>query len=159
MTTLAGAAWAAFDPRLAALVNRKEEDYASIVAKDLSINVAEVAGFPLAQVQIPTRVAPRGQRDHLGVDIDAKTAAEAASHRRKALSAASADVKDLVGGLQVPSHDLAVLPRNRCSERAHPGEVPADPRLNAGDQLVELGLGVTVFHRAKLTTARGRAKC
>ncbi len=41
---------AAFDPRAAALVNRKEEDYASIVAKDLSINVAEVAGFPLAQV-------------------------------------------------------------------------------------------------------------
>ena len=41
---------AAFDPRAAAMVNRKEEDYAPIVAKDLSINVAEVAGFPLAQV-------------------------------------------------------------------------------------------------------------
>jgi hypothetical protein len=41
---------AAFDPRTAALVNRKEEDYAAIVSKDMSINVSEVAGFPLAQV-------------------------------------------------------------------------------------------------------------
>ncbi len=40
---------AAFDARAAALVNRKEEDYAPIVAKDVSINVSEVAGFPLAQ--------------------------------------------------------------------------------------------------------------
>jgi hypothetical protein len=41
---------AAFDPRAAAMVNRKEEDYAAIVAKDISINVTEIAGFPLAQV-------------------------------------------------------------------------------------------------------------
>ena len=41
---------AAFDPRAAAIVNRKEEDYAAIVAKDISINVTEIAGFPLAQV-------------------------------------------------------------------------------------------------------------
>jgi hypothetical protein len=41
---------AAFDPRAAAMVNRKEEDYAAILAKDVSLNVAEIAGFPLAQV-------------------------------------------------------------------------------------------------------------
>ena len=48
---------AAFDPRAAALVNRKEEDYASIVAKDLSITAQEVAAFPLAQVA-PGRALP-----------------------------------------------------------------------------------------------------
>ena len=41
---------AAFDPRAAAMVNRKEEDYAAILAKDISINVTEIAAFPLAQV-------------------------------------------------------------------------------------------------------------
>ncbi|HEX3989186.1 MAG TPA: hypothetical protein VHZ30_07125 [Verrucomicrobiae bacterium] len=41
---------AAFDSRAAALVNRKEEDYAAIVAKDISFNATEAAGFPLAQV-------------------------------------------------------------------------------------------------------------
>ncbi len=40
---------AAFDARAAALLNRKEEDYAAIVARDISINVSELAGFPLAQ--------------------------------------------------------------------------------------------------------------
>ncbi|HEX4119163.1 MAG TPA: hypothetical protein VH619_00945 [Verrucomicrobiae bacterium] len=39
----------AFDPRAAALVNRKEEDYAPITAKELGINVPEAADFPLAQ--------------------------------------------------------------------------------------------------------------
>lgn len=41
---------AAFDPRTVALLNRKEEEYLAIAAKDMSINAAEVAGFPLAQV-------------------------------------------------------------------------------------------------------------
>ena len=41
---------AAFDPRTVALLNRKEEEYLIIAAKDLSITAAEVAGFPLAQV-------------------------------------------------------------------------------------------------------------
>ena len=41
---------AAFDPRTVALLNRKEEEYLVIAAKDMSINAAEVAGFPLAQV-------------------------------------------------------------------------------------------------------------
>jgi hypothetical protein len=41
---------AAFDPRAAALVNRKEEDYAAIVAKEISLNATEISGFPLAQV-------------------------------------------------------------------------------------------------------------
>jgi hypothetical protein len=41
---------AAFDPRALALLNRKEEEYLAIAAKDLSITAAEIAGFPLAQV-------------------------------------------------------------------------------------------------------------
>ena len=41
---------AAFDPRAAAMVNRTEEDYAPISAKDISINVTEISGFPLAHV-------------------------------------------------------------------------------------------------------------
>jgi hypothetical protein len=41
---------AAFDPRAVALLNRKEEEYLVIAAKDLSITAAEIAGFPLAQV-------------------------------------------------------------------------------------------------------------
>jgi hypothetical protein len=40
---------AAFDVRAAALVNRQEKDYEPIVAKDVSISVIEVAGFPLSQ--------------------------------------------------------------------------------------------------------------
>jgi hypothetical protein len=40
---------AAFDARAALLLNRTEEDYAAIVARDISINVSELAGFPLAQ--------------------------------------------------------------------------------------------------------------
>ena len=40
---------AAYDPRAAALLNRNAEDYAAIVAKDISINVSELTGFPLAQ--------------------------------------------------------------------------------------------------------------
>jgi hypothetical protein len=39
---------AAFDVRAAAWLNRKEEDYAAIVSRDVSINVSELAGFPLA---------------------------------------------------------------------------------------------------------------
>ncbi len=41
---------AAFDPRTVGLLNRKEEDYLAIAGKDLSINAAEVADFPLALV-------------------------------------------------------------------------------------------------------------
>ncbi len=41
---------AAFDPRTVALLNRKEEEYLVIAAKDMSMSAAEVAGFPLAQV-------------------------------------------------------------------------------------------------------------
>jgi hypothetical protein len=39
---------AAFDVRAAAALNRKEEDYAAVVCRDISINVSELAGFPLA---------------------------------------------------------------------------------------------------------------
>ncbi len=41
---------AAFDSRAIALLNRKEEEYLAIAAKDMSISAAEIAGFPLAQV-------------------------------------------------------------------------------------------------------------
>ena len=48
---------AAFDPRAAALLNRNEDEYLAIAAKDLTINAAEIAGFPLAQVA-PGRPLP-----------------------------------------------------------------------------------------------------
>ena len=41
---------AAFDPRAIASLNRKEEEYLAIAAKDMSISATEIAGFPLAQV-------------------------------------------------------------------------------------------------------------
>jgi hypothetical protein len=41
---------AAFDPRTVALLNRKEDEYIGIVAKDISINACEVASFPLAKI-------------------------------------------------------------------------------------------------------------
>jgi hypothetical protein len=41
---------AAFDPRAIALLNRKEEEYLAVAAKDMSISAAEISGFPLAQV-------------------------------------------------------------------------------------------------------------
>lgn len=41
---------ASFDARAVALVNRKEDDYAAILSKDVTINVAEIAAFPLAHV-------------------------------------------------------------------------------------------------------------
>lgn len=41
---------AAFDSRAVAALNRKEEEYLAIAAKDLTITAAEIAGFPLAPV-------------------------------------------------------------------------------------------------------------
>jgi hypothetical protein len=41
--------WAAFDGRAALLLERKEEDYTAIAARDISIDARELAGFPLAQ--------------------------------------------------------------------------------------------------------------
>jgi len=41
---------AAFEPRLSQLLNRKEEEYLEIAARDLSLSASELAGFPLAQV-------------------------------------------------------------------------------------------------------------
>ncbi len=41
---------AAFDPRAIASLNRKEDEYLAIAAKDMSISATEIAGFPLAQV-------------------------------------------------------------------------------------------------------------
>ncbi|MBX3746910.1 MAG: hypothetical protein KF833_16490 [Verrucomicrobiae bacterium] len=42
---------AAFDPRALAALNRKEEDYLAIAARDLCITADEVAGFPLARIE------------------------------------------------------------------------------------------------------------
>ena len=41
---------AAFDPRAILALNRKEEEYLELAASDMSLDAAEVAGFPLAQV-------------------------------------------------------------------------------------------------------------
>ena len=41
---------AAFDPRAILALNRKEEEYLDLAASDMSLDVAEIAGFPLAQV-------------------------------------------------------------------------------------------------------------
>ena len=48
---------AAFDPRAAALLNRNQDEYLAIAARDISINAGEIAGFPLAQVA-PGRALP-----------------------------------------------------------------------------------------------------
>ena len=48
---------AAFDARAQALLNRKEEEYLAVAAKDLSITVAEIADFPLAAVA-PDKALP-----------------------------------------------------------------------------------------------------
>ena len=42
---------AAYDPRALAALNRQESEYLALVAKDLSITAAEVAGFPLARIE------------------------------------------------------------------------------------------------------------
>jgi hypothetical protein len=42
---------AAFDPRTVTVVNRNEEAYLEIVAKDLTVTAAELSGFPLARVE------------------------------------------------------------------------------------------------------------
>jgi hypothetical protein len=41
---------AAYDPRAIALLNRKEEEYLAVAAKDMSITASEIAGFPLAPI-------------------------------------------------------------------------------------------------------------
>lgn len=42
---------AAYDPRALTAVNRQEDEYLAVVAKDMSITAQEVAGFPLARVE------------------------------------------------------------------------------------------------------------
>jgi len=42
---------AAFDTRAIAALNREEKEYLAVAAKDLTISVAEVAGFPLARIE------------------------------------------------------------------------------------------------------------
>jgi hypothetical protein len=68
---------AAFDPRAAALLNRNQDEYLGIASRDISINVAEIAGFPLAQVA-PGRPLPlRGAVNpaHAAALIDLQSAA------------------------------------------------------------------------------------
>lgn len=40
---------AAFEPRLSQILNRTEDEYLEVVARDLSLSASELAGFPLAQ--------------------------------------------------------------------------------------------------------------
>ena len=47
---------AAVDPRISQMLNRKEEEYLEVAAKDLSLSATEVAGFPLAQVAADKRL-------------------------------------------------------------------------------------------------------
>ncbi len=42
---------AAFDPRALVAVNREEKEYLTVAAKDLTIDAAEVAGFPLSKIE------------------------------------------------------------------------------------------------------------
>jgi hypothetical protein len=41
---------AAFDPRIVQILNRKEDEYLEVAARDLSLSASEVAGFPLARI-------------------------------------------------------------------------------------------------------------
>ena len=50
---------AAFDGRALAALNRDEKDYAAVAGKELPINAADVASFPVAQVA-PGRALPLG---------------------------------------------------------------------------------------------------
>ncbi len=51
---------AAFDPRTALILNRKEEEYLELTARDLSLTASEVAGFPLAQIGAGRSLPLRG---------------------------------------------------------------------------------------------------
>jgi hypothetical protein len=51
---------AAYDPRAATLLNRKEEEYLAIAAKDLSITASEIAAFPLAPIAAGKPLPLRG---------------------------------------------------------------------------------------------------
>ena len=42
---------AAFDPRALVALNRREEEYLAVAAKDLSVTAEEMAGFPLSRVE------------------------------------------------------------------------------------------------------------
>jgi hypothetical protein len=52
---------AAFDPRTVALLNRREEEYLAVAARDMSITAAEVAHFPLAHVAAGKPLPLKGQ--------------------------------------------------------------------------------------------------
>jgi hypothetical protein len=82
---------AAFDVRAAALVNRKEDDYAAIVAKDVSINVTELAGFPLAQ-------AAAGKPLPLLGAVNPAHAATLAALRETAIQPLLGDISELTEG-------------------------------------------------------------
>ncbi len=79
---------AAFDSRAAALVNRQEKDYEAIVAKDVSISVNEVAGFPLSQ-------AAAGKALSLQGPVNPAHAATLAALREAALKPLLGDILEL----------------------------------------------------------------
>ncbi len=80
---------AAFDPRALALLNRKEEEYAAIAGKDLSITAAEIAGFPLAHVAA-------GQPLPLTSGINPAHAAAVATFRNTAVIPLLGDKSELI---------------------------------------------------------------
>ena len=68
---------------------------------------------------------PLSLLNHLRIHIDAQTTAEQAGQVAESLTAASADVKNLVNSTQVPRNDLGVNPWAWLAQDVHPGEVPA----------------------------------
>jgi hypothetical protein len=79
---------AAFDARAAAVLNRKEEDYAPILAKDISINAGELAGFPLAEAAAGKPLALPGA-------VNPAHAAALATLREAAIKPLLGDVSEL----------------------------------------------------------------
>jgi hypothetical protein len=79
---------AAFDSRAAAVLHRKEEDYAAILSRDISINVSELAGFPLA-------LAAAGKPLPLEGAVNPAYAAALAALREKAVKPLLGDTLEL----------------------------------------------------------------
>jgi hypothetical protein len=69
---------AAFDPRALAALNRQESEYLAIAVKDLTITAAEVAGFPLARIEI-------GRPLPLGADVNPAWAGAVAKLRAEVI--------------------------------------------------------------------------
>src|SRR3569623_2516944 len=69
---------AAFDPRAILALNRKEEEYLDLAASDMSLDVAEIAGFPLAHVSAQAPLPLAGGTVHPAHAAAVQAFAEAA---------------------------------------------------------------------------------